>query len=76
MCKCENVGCAQTVVKARIDALGKYLEIDNVDAIQPRLDELNPKFCRCLGELVAKELADKISPFPAATTIDVTMNCK
>ena len=76
MCKCDNVGCAQTVMKERSDALSKYLEVDGLDAVQPRLDALQPKYCQCLGDLVAKEVAETLNPFPPATKIDVTMNCK
>jgi hypothetical protein len=76
MCKCQNMGCAQASMKGRVDALAKYLEIDGVDAIQVRLDELQIKYCKCLGEIAGRELAENISPFPAATKIDVTMNCR
>ncbi|MGE5184085.1 MAG: hypothetical protein ACM31C_18570 [Acidobacteriota bacterium] len=76
MCKCGNVGCAQGVMKARSDALGKYLQVDGLDAVQPKLDALQPKYCECLGDLVAREVAETLNPFPPATKIDVTMHCK
>jgi hypothetical protein len=28
ICQCENLGCAQTVMKERSDAFGKYLRVD------------------------------------------------
>ena len=76
MCKCDNVGCGQGVMKWRSDEVAKYYDVADLDTIQPRLDELNPKLCRCFGDLIAKEVVDKVSPIPSMTHLDLTMNCR
>jgi hypothetical protein len=75
LCDCKNLGCAQTVIKARIDALSKYLAIADEQSIQDRLDAAQPKFCKCFGELVTKEMANTLfGGLPVK--IDATINCK
>lgn len=75
VCQCDNLGCAQTAMKVRADALSKYLQVGGLDAVQAKIDPLQVKFCQCLGELVTKEMSGSImNPFPVK--IDASIECK
>lgn len=74
VCACDNLGCAQTAMKERADSLTGYLQVDDLAALGPKLEPAQKEFCRCLGELVTKEMSGSImNPFPVK--IDATIDC-
>jgi hypothetical protein len=75
VCQCDNLGCAQTAMKESSDAFGKFLRVDGLDDVQGKLDQLQPKYCKCLGELLYKEMSGSLmNPFPMK--IEATISCK
>jgi hypothetical protein len=75
VCDCQNMGCAQSAMKERMDKLSKYLEVDGLGDVAPRLDDLQMKYCKCVAELIGHEVSNTLNPFPGAK-VDVTMNCR
>jgi hypothetical protein len=75
MCQCDNLGCAQSVMKDASDAFGKFLRVDGLGEIQPKLDQLETKYCKCLGEMITREMSGSLmNPFPMK--IEATITCK
>ena len=75
MCGCDNLGCAQSAMKEANDGYGKFLRVDGLADIQPKLDGLQSKYCQCLGDLLNKEMAGSLmNPFPMK--IEATITCK
>ncbi len=75
ICQCDNLGCAQSAMKEASDSFGKFLRVSGLDEVQPKLDQLEPKYCKCLGDLLTKEMSGSLmNPFPMK--IEATITCK
>jgi hypothetical protein len=75
ICQCENLGCAQAVMRARSESFGNFLRVSDLPVVQEKLDQLTEKFCKCLGEMVTREASGSLmDPFPMK--IDATIHCK
>jgi len=75
VCECDNLGCAQTAMKASSDAFGNKLRVDGLDAVQGKLDQLQVKYCRCLADLINHEMSGSLmNPFPMK--IEATITCR
>lgn len=74
MCTCKDAACAQTAMATRGKALANYLEVADLASVQDRVDSANARFCKCMGTVMATEIADKMLPFRAK--IDVDVSCR
>jgi hypothetical protein len=60
ICACSEIECLRKVLRERLEKFKGRVFIDSLPAVQSKLDIANGRYCGCLGESAAQELADSV----------------
>ncbi len=61
ICECKDIGCMQKILGERKAQFTGRVFVDSLSSIQSKLDISNARYCDCLGEALAHDVANSLA---------------